>query len=415
MIIRGVGRIVRTLGDTAVAVLPRARVGEGVFVHCASGKRIGGVVVAVERKDATIAAFDSLTGIAVGDRVETSSDAQAGILGFAALGRVLDARCEAIDEREALRGEREPIVCTAIAPLRRRPVDAPLWVGVRAIDGLLTVGRGARIGIFGAPGAGKTTLLEAIVRGVRADACVLALIGERGREAASWIGRVDRRTTIVCATSDKSAAQRSRAADVAMAQAGTLRERGLHVVLIVDSLARYCTALREQRCALGESVGRGGYPPGVFADLARLLERAGNGACGSITMIATVLSDGADEREPLSDAARSLLDGHIVLSAELARAGRYPAVDVLASASRTMGAVADEGHASDALAVRRALALLERTKEARALGLGGDASGELARAVAAQGDLERFLAQGSSPSFPLDTLLALRGLGDQLR
>jgi FliI/YscN family ATPase len=414
MIIRSVGRVVRTLGDTAIAVLPRARVGEGVFVRCASGKRIGGVVVAVERKDATIAAFDALTGVAVGDRVETSSNAQAGILGFAALGRVLDARCEPIDERAALRGEREPIVRTAIAPHERRPVDAPLWTGVRAIDGLLTVGRGARVGIFGAPGAGKTMLLEAIVRGIRADACVLALIGERGREAGSWMERVDRRTTIVCATSDKCAAQRSRAADVAMAQAVTLCERGMHVLLVVDSLARYCTARREQRSALGEPVGRGGYPPGVFADLARLLERAGNGKGGSITMIATVLSDGADEREPLSDAARSLLDGHIVLSAELARAGRYPAVDVLASASRTMASVVDEDHTRDALTVRSALALLDRTKEARALGLGGDVSSELARAVAAQGDLERFLAQESTSS-PLDTLLALRALGERLR
>lgn len=414
MMIRCIGRVVRTLGDLAVAVLPRARVGEGVYVHCASGKRIGGVVVAVERKNVTIAAFDAVTGIAVGDRVETSSDAQAGILGFAALGRVLDARCEPIDERAPLRGEREPIVRSAIAPHERRPVDTPLWIGVRVVDGLLTVGRGARVGIFGAPGAGKTMLLEAIVRGVRADACVLALIGERGREAASWMARVDRRTTIVCATSDKSAAERSRAAEVAMAQAVALRERGLHVLLIVDSLARYCTALREQRSVLGEPVGRGGYPPGVFADLARLLERAGNGARGSITMLATVLSDGADEREPLSDAARSLLDGHIVLSAELARAGRYPAIDVLASTSRTMAGVVDEEHARDALTVRSAIALLERTKEARALGFGGDASGDLVRAVAAQGDLESFLVQGS-PSSPFDTLLALHGLGERLR
>jgi FliI/YscN family ATPase len=414
MIACSVGSIVRTLGDTAFAVLPRARVGEGVFVHCASGERIAGVVAAVERKHATISAFDALTGVAVGDRVETSFDAQAGILGFAALGRVLDARCEPIDERGELRGERGTIVCTAIAPFERRPVNVPFWTGVRVIDGLLTVGRGARVGIFGAPGAGKTTLLETILRGAQADACVLALIGERGREAASWMQRVDRRTTIVCATSDKSAAERSRAAEVAVAQAVTLRERGLHVLLIVDSLARYCAALREQRSVLGEPVGRGGYPPSVFADLARLLERAGNDASGSVTMLATVLSDGADEREPLSDAARSLLDGHVVLSTELARAGRYPAVDVLASASRTMNDVVDEEHAYDALTVRSALALLDRTKEARALGLGGDASGELARAVSAQRDVERFLAQ-KTPYSPAQTRFALRRLSEQLR
>lgn len=414
MIARCVGHVVRTMGDMVIATLPRARVGEGAIVRCASGERIRGVVAAVERKHATIAAFNAVTGIAAGDRVETSFDAQAGILGFAALGRVLDAACEPMDERGTLRGEREPIVRAAIAPLERSPVDTPFWTGVRVIDGLLTVGRGARVGIFGAPGAGKTTLLETIARGARADACVLALIGERGREAAAWMKRMDRRTTIVCAVSDKSAAERSRAAEVAMAQAVTLRERGLHVLLIVDSLARYCAALREQRSALGEPVGRGGYPPSVFADLARLLERAGAGSRGSITMLATVLSDGPDEREPLSDAARSLLDGHIVLSQEIARAGRYPAVDVLGSASRTMSGVVEEEHARDAHAVRSALALLERTKEARALGLGGEADEELARAVAAQGALERFLAQ-RAPVSPSETLFALRALGERLR
>ena len=207
MIARCVGHVVRSMGDMVVAVLPRARVGEGALMHCSSGARIRGVVAAVERKHATIAAFNAVTGIAAGDRVETSFDAQAGILGFAALGRVLDATCEPMDERGTLQGEREPIVRAAISPLERRPVDTPFWTGVRVIDGVLTVGRGARVGVFGAPGAGKTTLLEMIARGARADACVLALIGERGREAASWMKRVDRRTTIVCATSDKSAAR----------------------------------------------------------------------------------------------------------------------------------------------------------------------------------------------------------------
>ena len=180
------------------------------------------------------------------------------------------------------------------------------------------------------------------------------------------------------------------------------------MVLIVDSLARYCAALREQRVALGEAVGRGGYPPSVWASLARYVERAGNGARGSITLLATVLSDGADEREPLSDAARSVLDGHIVLSSALARAAHYPAIDVLASASRTMNDVAGAQTAADARRVRATLALLAQTRDARDVGLAA-IDPALATAVAAEPALEAFLRQGD-PSSPDETRRALRSL-----
>jgi type III secretion protein N (ATPase) len=411
MIFRSVGYVVRTHGEMIFAVLPRASVGMGVVMDCASGKRISGSVTAVERAHAAIAPFADVSGIAVGDRVASSSIAHLGVLGFPALGRVLDAACVPMDGRGPLRGNRVSIARAAMLPCDRGLPSAPFWTGVRVIDGLLTIARGARVGVFGAPGAGKTTLLEMILKGSRADAVVLSLIGERGREAAGWMRGVDRRTSIVCATSDRSAAERSRAAEVACAQAVTLRERGLHVLLIVDNLARYCAALREQRTALGEPVGRGGYPPSVFAELARFLERAGASTRGSVTMVAGVLSDGADEREPVSDAARSLLDGHIVLSVSSARAGRYPAVDVLASASRTMRAVVDAEHARHAGLVRSMLSLLESTREARALGLGGDADARLTRAIAAQSRLERFLEQ-SAPSSPKETLEALRALSE---
>jgi type III secretion protein N (ATPase) len=285
----------------------------------------------------------------------------------------------------------------------------PFWTGVRAIDGLLTIGRGARLGFFGAPGAGKSTLLETIVSGARADALVLALVGERGREAQRWCERIDRRTTLVCATSDRSASERVRAADVAMTQAQHLRDRGMHVVLVVDSLARYVAALREQRVALGEPVGRGGYPPSVWGELARYLERAGNGARGSISVLATVLSDGADEREPLSDAARSLLDGHIVLSSSLARAGHYPAIDVLESTSRTMGGVISETHRSESDLVRSALALLAQTRDARAVGLATEGDRTLQAAVRAEPAIDAFLRQ-RDPVSPQETLRSLRSL-----
>lgn len=406
MNVSGRGCVVRTLGSMVVAALPGASVGAGVRIRSSPGTALCGEVAAVEQSRVTVMPFGSLAGVAVGNRVDVDSSALTVPLGFRALGRAIDARGAPLDGRGALGAMPVAVTRDSIpAPGGRRPVRAPFWTGVRALDALLTIGRGARIGFFGAPGAGKTTLLETIAVAARGDAVVLALVGERGREAQSWFERLDRRTTIVCATSDRSAAERARAADVAMAQARLLCERGLHVVLILDSLARYAAALREQRVALGEAVGRGGYPPSVWADLARYLESAGNAATGSITLLATVLSDGSDEREPLSDAARSLLDGHVVLSSALARAGHFPAIDVLASASRTMDGVVAEKHAAAARSVRSALASLAESNDVRALGLAAP-DGRLAVAVAAQPALDAFLRQREGAT-PQETLRAL--------
>lgn len=287
-----------------------------------------------------------------------------------------------------------------------------MWTGVRAIDGLLTIGRGARIGIFGAPGSGKSTLLESIVDGTHADAVVLALVGERGREARYWIARCDARTSIVCATSDRSAGERIACAQVALAQASALRDRGLDVLLVVDSLARLAGALREAAIGRGEPVGRAGYPPSVFSELARLLEVAGALERGSISAVVTVLSDG-DDRDPVSDAARSLLDGHIVLTERLARSGRFPAIDVPASASRTMHSVASCAHLAGATNVRTALAALERFEDARALGV--DPADRVVRAaIAAEAELERFLRQDKHPFDPVRTVGWLGDLADTL-
>jgi type III secretion protein N (ATPase) len=282
---------------------------------------------------------------------------------------------------------------------------------VRAVDALLTLGRGARVGIFGAPGTGKSTLVESIVAGCTADAVVVGLVGERGREARRWIDARNGRTTVVCATSDRPASERARAAIVAAAQAGALRERGLHVLFVLDSLARVAAAWREIAVAVGESAGRGGYPPSVFADLARLVEVAGATACGSITMVASVLSDG-DDRDPVSDAARSLLDGHIVLSPDLANAGHFPSVDPLHSASRTMASVILPAHRRAAHAVRGALALLERTEDARRLGI-ESSDARTQRAAAEAGQIDAFLRQ-DAPADPAETLRSICELADRL-
>jgi FliI/YscN family ATPase len=410
MIARGIGCVKRTLGEMVLAALPGARVGAGVTIRSASGASLAGEVASVERSRVAIAPFGSIAGIAVGDRVEIDRAALCCPAGFAALGRAFDASGAPLDGGAPYEGSVALVDRNdAPAPADRAAVTSPFWTGVRAIDGLLTIGRGARLGIFGAPGAGKTTLLETIAAGARGDAVVLALVGERGREAQRWCERVHRRTTLVCATSDRSASERVRAADVAMTQAQQLRNRGLHVVLVVDSLARYAAALREQRVALGEPVGRGGYPPSVWAQLARYLERAGNGARGSITLLATVLPDGSDEREPLSEAARSLLDGHVVLSSSLAHAGHFPAIDVLESTSRTSDAVTSEEQRSDARSVRRALAILAQTRDARSVGLAPSDDPLLRAAVAAEPAIDAFLRQ-REPVAAAATLRSLRSL-----
>ncbi len=263
------------------------------------------------------------------------------------------------------------------------------------------------MGVFGAPSAGKSTLLSMLVKGAEADAIVIALIGERGREAAEWMEKITPRTTIVCTPSDCSAAERARAAHVAMAQASQLRRRGLNVLVILDSLMRFAAAMREIAVAAGESVGRGGFPPSVFAELARLVERAGTVGEGSITMFATVLSDGGNENDPLSEAAKSLLDGHVVLSETLARAGHYPALEILKSVSRTMNEVVSREHATAAAKMREAMASLERTKEMRELGFAPN-NPAVERAVAAEEHILQFLKQSPQPVFPANSVQTMR-------
>ncbi len=405
------GLVLGARSELVSASIPGARIGQFVEVSTAA-EAIPGRICAVDGARAVVAVFGAGAGIARGARVRTQPFAGTCRLGTCALGRALDARGRPLDGGPIPQGLRVALAQTPPAPNERVAVTVPFWTGVRAIDALLALGRGARVGIFGAPGAGKTVLLEAIVRGSRCDAVVVGLIGERGREARRWIDARIPHATIVCATSDRPAAERVRAAALACAQAASLRERGLHVLLVLDSLARIAAASREVAVAAGESVGRGGYPPSVFADLARLVEIAGETTAGSMTMIASVLSDG-DERDPVSDAARSLLDGHIVLSAQLAAAGRFPAIDATASSSRTMEHVASAGHRRAAAAVRRALALLDRIDDARRIGI--EPADSYAQSVLACEDaLERLLRQDGVSSDPATTLAALAGVAASL-
>jgi ATP synthase in type III secretion protein N len=399
------GRVTGTERGALLVSVPNARVGD--VVRVGAGGEMLARIRELRESHAVATPLQSYAGIALGAPVCSDRAGEMLALGTCALGVAIDA-CGNVLHGRAPEGPRVQLRVQPRAPHERIPIERPFWTGMRAIDGLLTFGRGARIGIFGAPGCGKSTLIEQMLHGAGADAVVVALIGERGREAQRWIDAIDRRTTVVCATSDRPAIERVRAAAIAVAQADALCRRGLHVVVLLDSLARFSAALRELAVAAGESSGRGGYPASVFAEMAWLIETAGAFERGSITMIASVLDDG-DERDPVSDAARSLLDGHIALSTRLAAEAHFPAIDVLGSASRTMTAVATPQHLQDASTIRRAMSLLEQTRDARSLGIVPD--GEAARvAVAAETSLLAFLRQDSAGEHPRRTLAKLHEL-----
>src|SRR5439155_7032912 len=253
--------------------------------------------------------------------------------------------------------QRYPVYRTPPPAMQRTRISAPLAFGIRAIDGLLTVGRGQRVGIFAGSGVGKSTLLGAIARGSEADVNVVALIGERGREVREFIERDLgpeglARSVVIAVTSDQPAVVRLKGALAATAVAEYFRDQGAHVMLMMDSVTRFAWAQREIGLAIGEPPTTRGYTPSVFAVLPQLLERAGTSESGSITGLYTVLVDGDDMNEPVADAARSILDGHIVLRRELAVRGHYPAIDVLESVSRVMSDIVNDNHRRAAQAAR---------------------------------------------------------------
>jgi len=336
-------------------------------------------------------------------------------VGDGLLGRVIDAHGKPLDRLGPLqRVHTEPMVRRAINAMDRDPVRQPLDTGVRAINALLTVGRGQRLGLFAGTGVGKSVLLGMMARYTAADVIVVGLIGERGREVKEFIediledeGRA--RSVVVAAPADSAPLVRLQGANYATAIAEHFRDQGRHVLLLMDSLTRYAMAQREIALAIGEPPATKGYPPSVFAKLPALVERSGNGLAGrgSITAFYTVLTEGDDPQDPIADAARGILDGHVVLSRELAEAGHFPAIDVERSISRVMGSVAAREHVA---AARRARALLARHNKARDLiQLGAYQPGhdaELDVAVRNAAPLEAFLQQDMHECAALDACRA---------
>jgi FliI/YscN family ATPase len=400
-----VGRVVRTVGLLIESSGPRASVGSICEIAASSGPPLTVEVVGFQDNTLLTVPLGDTSGIRPGDRVVARNDVAAVPVGAALLGRVVDALGNPLDGARLNLPHRYPLRPAPLNPLMRDPVTKPIGTGVRAMDALLTCGRGQRIGLFGGSGVGKSTLLGMLTRGTAADVIVLGLVGERGREVRGFLdhdlgpeGR--KRSVVVVSTSDNPPLLRMRAAYTATAIAEFFRDQGKNVLLLMDSVTRFAMAQREVGLAAGEPPTTKGYPPSVFAELPALLERAGGVRHkGSITAMYTVLVDGDDHNEPISDAVRAILDGHVVLSRDLASRNHYPAIDVLRSVSRTMPDVTDAPHREKAGVVRGWMAAIRDTEDLVSVGAyvpGANPKVDEARARAEA--IDSFLCQ------PADTL-----------
>jgi len=393
------GRVQSVTGLALTATLLGARIGDVISVG-RRGSPLLAEVVGFRGGEVLAMPLGDLTGVGPDDPVVSTSGPLDVVVGEDLLGRVLDGLGRPLDGKVAPAGTRLPVDRTPPPPLSRNEVSAPLPTGIRAIDSLLTLGVGQRIGLFSGSGVGKSTLLGSLARGARADVVVVALVGERGREVREFVEHTlaparDRTVTVV-ATSDAPPLERFRATQVATTVAEFFRDRGASVLLLVDSITRVARAQREVGLAAGEPPARRGYPPSVFAVLPRLLERSGQSERGSITAIYTVLVEGDDLDEPVTDEVRAILDGHIVLSRALAATGHYPAIDVGASVSRVMPRVTTGEHRNAAQIVRELSSIYEEKRDLLALGAyreGNDVNVD--RAMRAQTDIQRFLRQTS--------------------
>src|SRR5690554_4026834 len=369
------GRVTRVIGLVIEAVGLDPALGELCRISSLNGRHsLLAEVVGFHERGILLMPLGGLDGVHPGSAVEPLGRSLGVDVGPGMLGRVLNGLGQPIDGRGSIGPtQRIPLVAAPLNPLERSPIDEPFETGVRAIDGLVSLGRGQRVGIFAGSGVGKSTLLGMIARRAAADVNVIALLGERGREVRDFIEESLgpeglARSIVIVATGDESALVRARGAFVATAIAEYFRDQGKHVLLMVDSVTRVAMAWREIGLAVGEPPTTRGYPPSVFASLPRLLERAGNASRGGITGIYTVLVEGDDFNEPISDAVRGILDGHIVLSRRMATAGHFPSIDVLSSRSRVRDQVVDRAQRDAANEMLRLLAAYREKEDLIAVG-----------------------------------------------
>src|SRR5271155_4472147 len=394
------GHVTKAVGNIVESEGPFCFIGECVEITCSDGNKYPGEVVGFRANNVLSMTLNATNGVRFGDQVYSWGAKPKLRVGPELLGRVVDCEGKPLDEGNSFRAhDHWPVDGDPPLPLNRVNITHPLSCGVRAIDAMLTCGRGQRVGVFGGSGVGKSTLIGMMARNTEADLTVLALVGERGREVREFLEhaigpRGLARSVVVVSTSDQSPLQRIRAAMTATAISEYFCSEGKHVLLVVDSLTRFAMAQREIGLSAGEPPTAKGYTPSVFTRLARLIERAGNFERGSITGFYTVLMEGDDQQDPLVDAARSLLDGHIVLDRKIASSGHYPAINVLDSLSRLMPSVTTQEHRTRVMKIRKSLADYARSEDLIRVGAyqkGSDV--DLDTAIATRPAILEFLKQ----------------------
>ncbi len=412
------GKVVKVVGLTIETMGPEAKIGDTCRIRMASsGRSIMTEVVGFHEGRLQLTPYEDISGVQIGDYVEGDCDPFQIPVGDGMLGRVLDGLGQPIDGRPLILKDSRGAEAMPPNPMERVLIEEVLPLGVKAVDAIMTLGKGQRIGIFAGSGVGKSTLLGMFARNTKADINVIALIGERGRELKEFIERDLgkeglNRSVVVVATSDQPALIRKKAAKTATAIAEYFRDCGKDVLLMMDSLTRFSMAQREIGLASGEPPVSKGYPPSVYAEMPKLLERAGKTKEGSITGIYTVLVDGDDMNEPIADTARGILDGHIVLSRKMAHKNHYPAIDILQSISRVMSSITSKEHKQFANQLKNVLATYTEAEDL--INIGAYKSGsnkEIDYAISKINAVNNFLIQNVDEKFTFEqTIQLLKGI-----
>ena len=417
------GRLTKVNGLTLEAVGVSVPLGGHCRIQTLNGE-VDAEVVGFENDKIFLMPTDQVDGIVPRGRVTTSSRGQKLPLSLELLGRVIDPSGTPLDGLGPIEADPDATHKTKpINPLSRRPIKSSIDVGVKAINGILTVGQGQRMGLFAGSGVGKSVLLGMMTKGTTADVVVVGLIGERGREVKEFIDEIlgeegRQRAVVVAAPADMAPIRRLKGCETATQVAESFRDQGLTVLLLIDSLTRSAHAQRDIALALGEPPATKGYPASVFAKLPALVERAGNGGegQGSITAFYTVLSEGDDLQDPIADASRAILDGHIVLSRDLADAGHYPAIDVTKSISRVMPQVTSQQHMQMALKFKKYLSAYEQNKDLISIGAYASGSNPVVdKAIQLKPVIDAYLQQTMSEIYPYDqSLMQLQALTNEM-
>ncbi|SKB90210.1 flagellum-specific ATP synthase [Lachnospiraceae bacterium] len=409
------GKVVNVVGLTIESLGPDAKLADlcQIMPDDETKKPILAEVVGFKDSKTLLMPYEDTEGIGAGCTVENLGHPLTVMVGEELLGKTLDGLGRPTDGTELLSGKEYPVEAPPPDPMDRVIINEVLPLGVKAVDGLMTVGKGQRVGIFAGSGVGKSTLMGMFARNTKADVNVIALIGERGREVREFVERDlgpegMKRSVVVVATSDRPALVRNKAAKTATAVAEYFRDQGRDVLLMMDSLTRFSMAQREIGLASGEPPVTRGYPPSVYSEMPRLLERAGNGAKGSITGLYTVLVDGDDFNEPITDTARSILDGHIMLNRALAQQNHYPAIDVLQSISRCMSQISAKEHKQIAGKMKSVMATYKEAEDLINIGAYQKGSNQkIDYAIDMIGKINDFLQQDVEARYSFDEVMTL--------